>query len=112
MVFTEGSGSGQAALIIDSNKESFPRQETSAEQVQLKTTITAFKILKNKSFNLYTDSQYIVRLFPYIETAPLPSSHSTIFALLSKLQVLTQSRECPFFGRTCSSLYNASWSYS
>jgi hypothetical protein len=44
-VFTEGSASGQAALIIDSNKESLPTQEISAEQVQLIAIIIAFKIL-------------------------------------------------------------------
>lgn len=97
LVFTDGSASGQAALIIDDNKESFPTQETSAQRVELVAVITAFKRLKDKPFNLYTDSQYIVKLFPHIETAPLPSNHSTILALLSKLQVLIQSRECPFF---------------
>jgi hypothetical protein len=84
-------------LIFDGNKESFPTQETSAQQVELVAVIAAFKRLKNKTFNLCTDSHYIVRLFSYIETALLPSSHSTILALLSKLQVLFQSRECPFF---------------
>ena len=40
----------------------------------------------DEEFNLYSDSQYIVRLFPHIETAALPESKTTIFHLLSKLQ--------------------------
>ena len=40
----------------------------------------------DEEFNLYSDSQYIVRLFPHIKTAVLPESKTTIFHLLSKLQ--------------------------
>ena len=40
----------------------------------------------DKKFNLYSDSQYIVRLFPHIETAVLPENKTTIFHLLTKLQ--------------------------
>ena len=40
----------------------------------------------DEEFNLYSDSQYIVRLFPHIETAVLPENKTTIFHLLTKLQ--------------------------
>ena len=39
----------------------------------------------DKKFNLYSNSQYVVRLFPHIETAVLPEN-KTIFHLLTKLQ--------------------------
>ena len=38
----------------------------------------------DEEFNLYSDSQYIVRLFPHIETAVLPENKTTIFNLLTK----------------------------
>ena len=40
----------------------------------------------DEEFNLYSDSQYIVRLFPHIETVVLPENKTTIFHLLSNLQ--------------------------
>ena len=40
----------------------------------------------DEEFNLYSDSQYVVRLIPHIETAVLPENKTTIFHLLTKLQ--------------------------
>ena len=40
----------------------------------------------DEKFNFYSDSQYIVRLFPHIETAVLPKNKTAIFHLLTKLQ--------------------------
>ena len=57
--------------------------------------IMAFKEF-NKAFNLYTDSKYIVGLFPAIETALL-AENSVILPLLMKLQKLIQSRTYKFY---------------
>ena len=38
------------------------------------------------TFNLLTDSRYIVGLFPHIETANIPENKTTIFSLLFDLQ--------------------------
>ena len=43
-------------------------------------------IFADEEFNLYSDSQYVVKLFPHIETAVLHENKATIFHLLSKLQ--------------------------
>ena len=37
----------------------------------------------DEEFNLYSDSQYVVRLIPHIETAVLPKNKTTIFHLLT-----------------------------
>ena len=47
--------------------------------------------------NLYSDSQYIVRLFPRIKTAVLPENKTTIFHLLTKLQQHIWKRNKIFF---------------
>ena len=51
----------------------------------------------DEKFNLYSDSQYIVRLFPHIETAVLPENKTTVFYLLSKLQQHIWKRNKIFF---------------
>ena len=51
----------------------------------------------DEEFNLYSDSQYIVRLFPHIETAVLPENKTTIFHFLSNLQQQIWKRNKIFF---------------
>ena len=51
----------------------------------------------DEEFNLYSDSQYIVRLFPHIKTAVLPESKTTIFHFLTKLQQQIWKRNKIFF---------------
>lgn len=64
--------------------------------------ITAFRELSNKKLNLYSDSQYIIRLFPQIETATIPVYKTTILALLCQLQELIRERFHPFHvGHVC-----------
>ena len=52
-------------------------------------------------------SQHVVRLCPHIETAPLPSSHSTILTLLSMLQNVIQPRLSPSCEERLSTLYTS-----
>jgi hypothetical protein len=58
-----------------------------------------------EEFNLYSDSQYVVRLFPHIETAVLPENKTVIlpenkraiFHLLTKLQQQIWKRSRAYF---------------
>ena len=58
--------------------------------------ITALEHIPEE-FNLYTDSKYVVHLFPDIETA-LISGSSRIISLLLQLQNIIQSRKKNFIG--------------
>ena len=50
-----------------------------------------------EKFNLYSDSQYVVRLFPHTEIAVLPENKTTIFHLLTKLQQQIWKRNQAFY---------------
>ncbi|XP_014396142.1 PREDICTED: endogenous retrovirus group K member 6 Pol protein-like [Myotis brandtii] len=71
--------------------------ETSAQRTELLAVIYAFEQLQQVPFNLYTDSQYIVKLFPHIETASLPQGRTAIFSLLTQLQTYIHKREKAFY---------------
>lgn len=62
------------------------------ETPALIAVIFAFTKLQSCPFNLYFDSQYVVNLFPAIETATLVLNKATISSLLFKLQLLFQNR--------------------
>lgn len=96
LIFTDGSSNGIAVTIIN-DQEPIVQQttETSAQRTEVIAIITAFEKV-TQPFNLYTDSQYIVNLFPAIETSSL-SSHSSIVNILQKLQKLILQRSYKFF---------------
>ena len=50
-----------------------------------------------EEFNLYFDSQYVVRLFPHIKTAVLPENKTAIFHLLTRRQQQIWKRNRAFF---------------
>nr|XP_027787622.1 uncharacterized protein Ervk-19 [Marmota flaviventris] len=97
LVFTDGSSNGRASLVI--NDETYVQQteETSAQRAEIIAVIMAFTHLKDQMFNLYTDSQYIVEIFPHIETASLPQHKTTIFHHLNSLQKFISDRQHPYF---------------
>ena len=72
-------------------------QETSAQRAELTAVIEAFVMFAEEEFNLYSDSQYVVRLFPQIQTAVLPENKTTIFNLLMKLQQQIWKRNRAYF---------------
>lgn len=84
MVFVEG----QKPLVEEG-------EQTSAQQAEIKAVILAFKTFPQK-VNLYSDSKYVINLFPAIETALL-SGNSTILPLLKRLQTLIHQRSKKFF---------------
>ena len=84
LVFTDSSN-GKAVTIIDRISHVQVTEETSAQRAELQPVIWAFQHLRHRTFNLLTDSHYIVGLFPHIETASISENKTTIF-LLSDLQ--------------------------
>ena len=95
LIFTDGSSNGKAVTIIDSQPTVQWTQETSAQRAELEAVIFAFKTV-TQPFNLYTDSLYIVKLFPAIETATLSFS-SKIIHRLQELQYLIHNRTSHLF---------------
>ena len=69
IVFTDGSANGKASIVTKNHQKVLKTQETSAQSAEITAVIEAFPMFADEEFNLYSDSQYIVRLFPHIETA-------------------------------------------
>ena len=84
LIFTDGSSNGKAVTIINSQTTVQWTLETSAQRAELEAVIYTFKTVA-QHFNLYTDSLYIVKLFPTIERATL-SFLSKIIHRLQELQ--------------------------
>lgn len=59
--------------------------------------IQAFQFYTQLLFNLYTDSHYVFRLFPAIETTIINYDKTSINDLLLQLQELVQSRLASYF---------------
>ena len=68
IVFTDGSANGKASIVTKNHQKVLKTQETSAQRAEITAVIEAFAMFADEEFNLYSDSQYIVRLFPHIET--------------------------------------------
>ena len=47
----------------------FQKHRKPAQRAEITAVIEAFAMFADEEFNLYSDSQYVVRLFPHIETA-------------------------------------------
>ena len=61
-------------------------KETLSQRAELGADNWPFQHLRERTFNFLTDSQYIVGLFPHIETASIMENKTTIFSSLSDLQ--------------------------
>ena len=97
MVFTDGSANSRASIVTRDQHKVLQTQETSAQRAELTAVIEAFVMFAEEEFNLYSDSQYVVRLFPHIETAVLPENKTAIFHLLTKLQQQIWKRNRAYF---------------
>ena len=82
LVFTDGSSNGKAVTIINGKSHVQVTEETSAQRAELRVVIWAFQHLRDCTFNLLTDSQYIVGLFPHIETTNIPENKTTYLLLV------------------------------
>ena len=97
VVFTDGSANGRASIVTRDHQKLLETQETSAQRAEITAVIEAFVMFAEKEFNLYSDSQYVVRLFPHIETAVLPENKTAIYHLLTRLQQQIWKRNRAFF---------------
>ena len=86
IIFTDGLANGKASIVTKNHQKVLETQETSAQRAEITAVIEAFAVFADEKFNLYSYSQYVVKLFPHIETAVLPENKTTIFHLLSNLQ--------------------------
>ena len=97
IVFADGSANRQASIVTKNHQKVLETRETSAQRAEITAVIEAFAMFADEEFNLYSDSQYIIRLFPHIETVVLPENKTTIFHLLSNLQQQIWKRSKIFF---------------
>ena len=86
MVFTDRSANGRASVVTRNQHKVLQTQKTSTQKAELTAVIETFVMFAEEKFNLYSDSQYVVRLFPHTEIVVLPENKTTIFHLLTKLQ--------------------------
>lgn len=94
-IFTDGSSNGRVVVYVPGHEPLVQESAGKSQQAEINAVIIAFSTYL-EPFNLYTDSKYVVSLFPAIETALL-SGKSQILPLLQKLQLLLHQRTSPFF---------------
>ena len=97
IAFTDVSANSKASIVTKNHQKVLETQETSVQRAEITAVIQAFAMIADEEFNLYSDSQYVVRLFPHIETVVLLENKTTIFHLLSKLQQQIWKRNKIFF---------------
>lgn len=97
LVFTDGSSSGLAAYVVDSQEFCVQSPFQSAQLVELFAIIEVFKKLQDSPFNLYTDSAYIAFSVPLLETVPYIRPSTNAAGLFQQLQHLIIQRQAPFF---------------
>ena len=86
IAFTDGSDNGKASIVTRNHQKVLETQDTSAQRAEITAVIEAFVVFSEEEFNLYSDSQYVVRLFPHIETAVWPKNKTAMFHLSTRLQ--------------------------
>ena len=102
IAFTDVSANSKASIVTKNHQKVLETQETSVQRAEITAVVQAFAMIADEEFNLYSDSQYVVRLFPHIETVVLLENKTTIFHLLSKLQQQIWKRNKIFFtGHFC-----------
>ena len=87
----------KAVTIINGKSHVQVTEQTSAQRDELRAVIWAFQHLRDCTFNLLTDSRYIVGLFPHIETANILENKTTIFSFLFDLQKEIKHRDKKYF---------------
>ena len=97
LIFTDGSKSGCGAYLVQGSAPivlHFP--PASPQVIELQIVIKVFE-LYSESFNLISDSQYVVNALAILEVVGRVNLRSSIGDLLSKLQNLLLHRSSPFF---------------
>ena len=95
-VFTDGSANGIAVVISDDLLHKEQTDHTSAQRVELHAISLAFQIFSHCSFNLYTDSHYLVTILHNIETAIIGNTvDSQLFQTFFQLQKIIRQHDFP-----------------
>lgn len=95
-IFTDGSSNGRSMVYVPGQRPLIEEGvQTSAQQAEIRAVLLAFQNFTEK-FKLYTDSKYVVSLFPAIETALL-SGQSQILSILQQLQNTIRKRTEKFY---------------
>ena len=91
-VFMDGSSNGTAAYVITGQKTIFHTPAASAQVVELRAVASVFDVMKDKRFNLYTDSQYIAKALPLLETvACIDTANNQVQELFAQVQRISWS---------------------
>jgi hypothetical protein len=97
-IFTDGSSNGKVAYVIGSHINSLEFPPASTQITELYVTAAVFETLKNRAFNLYTDSQYIAHGLQLLETVPLlNTANSQILQLFVQIHFNLRERTVPYF---------------
>lgn len=83
-------------IVSETDTRTFKTSFTSVQKTELYAVIQVFSHYSSIPFNLYTDSQYVYRLFPVIEIVLINADEATINSLLQKLQQLVRQRSSPY----------------
>ena len=97
LIFTDGSKTGCGAYLVHGSTPvtlQFP--PASPQVIELHIVIKVFE-LYSASFNLISDSQYVVNSLAVLEVVGKVNFRSTIGDLLNKLQSLILNRSSPFY---------------
>ena len=99
LIFTDGSSNGTAALIINHQTYYAHTSFSSAQVVELFAVHQAL-LTVSTSFNLFTDSSYVVGALQMIETVPIIGTTSPeVLNLFKLIQQALHRRQYPcFFG--------------
>ena len=97
LIFTDGSKSGCGAYLVQGSVPIVLQFSPASPQViELQIVIKVFE-LYSESFNLISDSQYVVNALAILEVVGRVNLRSSIGDLLSKLQNLLLHRSSRFF---------------
>lgn len=97
LVFIDGSKNGKASYVINDKAYSIDTPYRSAQMVELYAAFTIFQLIRHQEFNLFSDSQYVVRALQVLEMVPTIQPSTPTFQLFSKIQRLIRDRSYLFF---------------
>lgn len=95
-VFIDGSKNGKASYVVKDQAFSVNTPYASAQLVELYSALEVFKLV-NQSFNLFSDSHYVVRALQVLETVSTIQPSTPTFKLFSEIQKYMRDWPNPFF---------------
>lgn len=96
-VFTDGSSNG-AAFVMEGQTYPFQTTPASAQIVELHAVAAIFHKLNQTPFNLYTDTHYIPKALPILETvAYFNTANSAVQELFNQIQRCLHCQRHPCF---------------